>query len=53
MVGLQVRKWRNQADVLPRDVFGYPERAKAKFFCRPYAALLYLKRERFQLLSYP
>ncbi|WP_276325362.1 hypothetical protein [Acetobacter senegalensis] len=32
MVGLQVRKWRNQTDVLSRDVFGYPEHAKAKFF---------------------
>lgn len=51
MVGLQVRKWRNQADVLPRDVFRYSEHAKAKFFCRPYAALLCLKRETFQLLS--
>ncbi len=39
------------ADVLSRDVFRYTEHAKAKSFCRPYAALLCLKRETFQPLS--
>lgn len=51
MVGLLVRKSRNQADVLSRDAFRYPEHAKAKSFCRPYAALLCLKRETFQPFS--